>query len=102
MPVITVDEAVKHLSNEVQNNLSAMDLVDIHNEWFAKDHFSVEAVRADPAPVKAKLIACLNSAVEEELVALWGLIVPTDRHVWYNELELTINYNEDIESWLAG
>ncbi|MHC5541359.1 hypothetical protein ACYOEI_24320 [Singulisphaera rosea] len=32
----------------------------------------------------------------EEIVDLWNVVFPTDRHVWYDEGSRVIHYNEEM------
>ena len=45
--------------------------------------------------VKSEIVEYIRNKLEvEEIVDLWNVVFPEDRHVWYNEETKAIHYNE--------
>jgi hypothetical protein len=71
MPVVTKDQALQHSQEKADEN---------------------------PAPLVERLVAHINSGLEiDVLMDLWRLIIPRDHHLWYDEVEEKIHYNEEVE-----
>jgi hypothetical protein len=69
-----------------------------YNELFPKQPYSAEKAHQDPSPLVERLVEHINSGLEiDVLMELWGLIIPKDHHLWYDEVEDKIHYNEETE-----
>ena len=101
MPVVTKDQALQLLTSEVKK-FDTDELLEVYNELFPKHPYSEEKARQDPSPLVERLVAHINSGLDiGEIIELWGLIVPKHHHLWYDEVEDRIHYNEETEevSW---
>jgi hypothetical protein len=93
MPVVTKDEAVKRLAKAVEE-ARPDDLVEIYTELFparpAPDVTGEKVVRL------AKEIANhIHQGLEpEEIIDLWNVVFPAHRHVYYDEEDKAVRYNE--------
>jgi hypothetical protein len=98
MPVVSKNEAIALLTKEVEENLTADDLLEVHNELFPDDPYTEEEVYDDTTPAIEQLVDYLHGGREaEEIIDLWNLIFPKHRNVWYDEEEQRIHYNEESE-----
>ena len=99
MPVVTKEQALKLLTNEVQKRLGADELLEVYNEVFPDDPHTEEESHEDVTPLIAQLVDHINSGLEIDVVMdLWELIFPQHRNVWYDEEEERIHYNEETEA----
>ena len=97
MPAVTRDEAVAMLCRAVEK-FGADELLEVYNELFPTDRHTEEETHEDVVPLVGRLVAYFNSGLAPELVtALWGMIFPRHRHIWYDEEEERIRYNEETE-----
>lgn len=91
MPTIEVNDATKKLAEAVE-----------HADTDLLSEFCAELFPESPLPdtltlgefaehVRANLVA-------EEVVDLWNVVFPRDRHVWYNEETNRIHYNEELSA----
>ncbi|MBV9122224.1 MAG: hypothetical protein JO112_02545 [Planctomycetes bacterium] len=99
MPVITKEQALELLTNEVQKNLAADELLEVYHEVFLDDPSTEEEVYEDSCPLIEPLVDHINSGLEiDEVMDLWGLIFPKHRNVWYDDEAERIHYNEEAEA----
>jgi hypothetical protein len=98
MPVVTKEKALELLTHEVQEKLSAGELLEVYNEVFPDDPYTAEEVEEDSWPLVEQLVDHINGGLEiDEVMDLWGLIFPRHRNVWYDDAEERIHYNEEPE-----
>ncbi len=89
MPTITEAEAAEKLASCVEK-ATPIDLPEISSELFPGRPAPTSLVASDLAEhVRTGL-------VPEEIVDLWNVIFPDDRHVWYDEEAEVIRYNEEM------
>ena len=99
MPVVTKEQALKLLTDEVQEKLGADELLEVYNEVFPNDPSTEEEACEDVAPLIEQLVDHINSGLEiDEVMDLWRLIIPKHRNLWYDEEEERIHYNEETEA----
>ena len=99
MPVITKEQALELLTNEVQDKLGADELLEVYNEVFPDDPYTAEEVEEDSGPLIEQLVDHINGGLEiDEVMDLWRLIFPKHRNVWYDDEEERIHYNEEPEA----
>ena len=99
MPVITKEQALELLTNEVQEKLGADELLEVYNEVFPDNPHTEQEVHEDVSPLIEQLVDHINSGLEIDLVMeLWGLIFTKHRNVWYDEEEERIHYHEEAET----
>ena len=98
MPVVTKEQALKLLTDEVQEKLGADELLEVYNEVFPDSPYT-EEVHEDVTPLIKPLVDHINSGLEiDVLMELWRLIFTKHRNVWYDEEEERIHYNEETEA----
>jgi hypothetical protein len=99
MSAIRKSEAIEKLARAVEAAASDT-LADIYTEVFP------ERQAPEVAGAKGKAVAddlarhIRNGLAPEEIVDLWNVVFPADRHVHYDEEEGIIRYNEG-EAWYA-
>ena len=99
MPVVTKEQALELLTNEVQEKLGADELLEVYNEVFPDDPYPEEEAHEDMRPLIEQLVDHVNSGLEiDEVIDLWGLIFPRHRNVWYDDEEERLHYNEEAEA----
>src|SRR5262245_5697388 len=99
MPVVTRDQALELLTNEVEEKLGADELLEVYNEVFADDPYTEEEAYEDVTPLVEQLVEHMNGGLEiDEVMDLWGLIFPKHRKVWYDDEEERIHSNEEPEA----
>jgi hypothetical protein len=99
MPVVTREQALEMLTNEVQENLGADELLEVYNEVFPDDPYTEEEVHEDSRPLVEQLVDHIHSGLEiDEVMDLWGLIFPKHRNVWYDDEAERIHFNEETEA----
>ncbi len=97
MAAITKQEAVDRLTQAVKK-AQPDDLVEIYNDLFPEKPTTEDAANKDPAALVKKIAAHIDDGLEvEEILALWNVIFPTHRRVWFDEDEGTIHYDEKNE-----
>ena len=102
MPVVTKEQALELLTNEVQEKLGADELLEVYNEVFPDDPYTEEEVHEDSWPLIEQLVDHINGGLEiDVLMELWRLIIPKHHHVWYDEVEERLHYNEETEAAFA-
>jgi hypothetical protein len=93
MPAVSKCEAVDRLAKAVEQ-AGADDLVEIYSELFP-DRQPPDLAGPDNAPLARQIVAHLRGGIEaEEIVDLWNVIFPEDRHVWFDEEEKVLRFNE--------
>jgi hypothetical protein len=99
MPVITKEQALELLTNEVQEKLGADELLEVYNEVFPDHPYTTEEAEEDSWPLIEQLVDHINDGREiDEVMDLWRLICPKYRNVWYDDEEERIHYNEEPEA----
>ena len=70
------------------------NLAEIYSELFLEE--------PPPAsPVASELVKHIREGLEaEEIVDLWNVVFPEDRHVWYDEEAREIHYNEEMVGYV--
>jgi hypothetical protein len=94
MPALSTDKAIQRLKKKIEEDLGPDELLEVHNELFADDpNFSEEA---DPFQITEQLVNHLNGGLDpEEILQMWNLVCPADRHVWHDEANGIYLYNEE-------
>lgn len=99
MPVITKEQVLELLTNEVQEKFGADELLEVYNEVFPDNPRTEEEADEDVAPLIEQLVAHINSGLEiDVLMELWWLIIPKHHNIWYDEVEDRFNYSEESEA----
>ncbi len=99
MSAIRKSEAVEKLAQAAEA-ASCDTLAEIYTELFP------ERQAPDTSGAKGKVVAeelarhIRNGLEPEEIVDLWNVAFPADRHVYYDAEEGVIRYNEE-EPWYA-
>jgi hypothetical protein len=89
MPALSKDEAAEKLAEGVEK-AKPSNLAEIYAELFPEKPSSTPPVASDIA----KHIR--NGLEAEEIVDLWNVVFPEDRHVWYDEEAKAIHYNGEM------
>jgi len=97
MPIVTQDQALELLAAEVRK-FDTDELLEVYNEVFRNTPRTEQEAKEDPQALVARLVDHINGRAIEEVVALWGVIFPRHRNVWYNEEDDRIYYNEEAET----
>ena len=99
MPVVTTEQALGLLTNEVQEKLGTDELLEVYNEVFPDDPYTAEEVERDAWPLIEQLVEHINGGLAiDEVMDLWGLIFPKHRNIWYDDEEERIHYNEETKT----
>ncbi len=99
MPVVTKEQALELLTNEVQEKFGADELLEVYNEVFPDDPYTEAEANENVTPLIEQLVDHINSGQEiDEVMDLWRLIFPKHRNVWYDEEAERIHYNEETEA----
>lgn len=94
MPAVNMNQALDLLAREVQR-FDTDELLEVYNELFPHQASTAEAAHEHPATLVQQLVAHIHSGLEiDELIDLWGVILPRHHNLWYDEEEDKINYNE--------
>ncbi len=89
MPEISEAEAAEKLAKCVEK-VRPSHLPEIYSELFPERPSPTRVVASD-------LAKHIRSGLEpEEIVDLWNVVFPEDRHVWYDEEAKVIRYNEEM------
>jgi hypothetical protein len=89
MPALSTKEAAKKLAKAVES-VNESTLREIYAELFPE-------LSASTLPSASNLSRHIRDGVAaEEIVDLWNVVFPADRHVWYNEETKAIHYNEEM------
>ena len=87
MPALSKIEASEKLAKAV-DKAKPIALPEIYAELFPQLPLSSPLI-------KSEIVEYIRNKLEvEEIVDLWNVVFPEDRHVWYNEETKTIHYNE--------
>ncbi len=99
MSAIRKSEAVEKLAAAV-STASCDTLAEIYTELFPERQ-APDVSGARGKAVTEELVRYVRNGLEpEEIVALWNVVFPADRHVHYDEEQDVIRYNEE-EPWYA-
>ena len=100
MPVIRKTEAIEKLARAVEG-ASSDHLVEIYAELFPEKK-APDVSGSRGRTIAGQLAQRIREGLEpEEIIDLWNVVFPADRHVRYEEEEGIIRYNEE-EPWYAG
>jgi hypothetical protein len=100
MATLSRREATEKLARAVEA-ASSDRLAEIFEELFPEKS-APEVSGAEERALAAKLAEHVQSNLEpEEVIDLWNVVFPTDRHVHYDEEKDLVQYN-DGEPWFAG
>ncbi|HKI33420.1 MAG TPA: hypothetical protein VKA46_16315 [Gemmataceae bacterium] len=98
MPAISRHEAVRRLLREVAS-LPADDLAEVYNELFPSQPTTEDQARQNRTGLLDRITDHVNRGLHpEEIVSLWNVVFPKDRHVSYDEETSTLHYGEASES----
>lgn len=89
MPALTIKSATEKLAHETEHASSSL-LREIYAEIYPS---KVVPPKLDASSLAKQIRSGLRG---EEVVDLWNVIIPADRHVWYNEISNEIHYNEEL------
>lgn len=91
MPELTTAEAAERLARVVEKARPTA-LLEFHAELFPEQRPATPPSAADLARhIRGGLLA-------EEIVDLWNVVFPTDRNVWYDEVDDRIHYEVNAVS----
>lgn len=98
MPEISRDLAVQRLVGELPS-MQPDDLAEVYNELFPRQPTTEDQARQG----KSRLLEQLNDHINrglhaEEIVALWNVVFPKDRHVSYDDESDTLHYGQAPEA----
>jgi hypothetical protein len=94
MPAVNQSQAQELLAGEVRK-FDADELLEVYNEVFPDHASTAEEAHENPAPLVERLVDHIHSGLEiDELIDLWGVILPRHHNLWYDEEEDKINYHE--------
>ena len=97
MATITKQRSVDRLTQAVKM-ARPEDLVEIYNELFPQAPTTENEATRNPSAFVEKIVAHINNGLEvEEILALWNIIFPRQRKVWFDEDDGLIHYDEKIE-----
>ena len=100
MATLSMREATEKLARAVES-ASSDCLAEIYEELFPEES-APEVSGADELALAARLADHVRSNLEpEEVIDLWNVVFPTDRHVHYDEEKDLVRFNEG-EPWYAG
>ena len=89
MPTLSREQAVEKLAMGVEQ-AKPSELPEIYSEIFPTRALNT-------APVACDIATHIRGGLEaEEIVDLWNVVFPEDRHVWYDEEAQAICYNEEM------
>jgi hypothetical protein len=98
MPAVNKDQALELLAREVQK-FDPDELLEVYNEVFPDYPGSQKKAREDPSPLAGQLIEYIQSGLAiDQIIDLWGVILPGHHNLWYDEEEEKIHYNEEAEA----
>jgi hypothetical protein len=100
MAVLSMREATDRLATAVESACSDR-LAEIYEELFPNQP-APEVSGNDERSLAGRLAEHVRSGLEpEEVIDLWKVVFPTDRHVHYDEEGELVRYNEG-EPWYSG
>ncbi len=89
MPTISLPEAAERLAEGVEK-ANPSDLAEFYSELFPEE-------LSPTPPVASDIAKHIRSGLEpEELVDLWNVVFPEDRHVSYDQEANMIRYKEQV------
>jgi hypothetical protein len=89
MPALSKAEATERLAAGVET-AKPSELPEIYSELFPERPPGV-------TPVAGEIARYIRDGIEaDEMVDLWNVVFPEDRHVWYNEETKSIHFNEEL------
>jgi hypothetical protein len=92
MPAISTAEATEKLARGVEG-AKVSHLAEIFSELFPEDAVPDSLIADD-------IVRHIRDGLAaEEIVDLWNVVFPEDRHVWYDEQEQAIRYNEEMAGY---
>jgi hypothetical protein len=95
MPDMTKQQALALLTNAVQENFPADELLEVYNEVFPKRACSAEEAHEGSGLLIEQLVEHIQSGLGIDVILdLWSLIFLRHRNVWYDEEEERIHYDE--------
>ncbi len=92
MPTMSMPEATERIADGVEKADPSYV-----PEYYAEIFYGTPPAEAPPAHEFAEIIR--GGLAPEEIVALWNVVFPRDRNVWYNEEEDRIFYNEEMAEY---
>lgn len=93
MPALSRTEAAERLASGVERARPS-DLPEIYAELFPERP-------PGSTPVASEIARLIRGGIEaEEMVDLWNVVFPEDRHVWYDEEEKAIHFNEEMAGYV--
>jgi hypothetical protein len=99
MPAVPKDQALGLLTSEVREKLGVDELLEVYHEVFPDNQYTAEEAQKDARPLIERLAGHISSNLAvDEILDLWGLIIPRDRNVWYDDEAGQIHYNEELEA----
>ena len=99
MPTVNKEQALELLTGALQETLDTDELLEVYNEVFPDQTHTEEEAHEDSFRLVEQLVDHIDSVLEiEEIIDLWGLILPKHRNVWYDDEEEKIHYNEGAEA----
>lgn len=98
MPEMAREQAVQRLVRELPS-MRPDDLAEVYNELFPSQPTTEEQARQG----RNRLLGQINDHISrglhaEEIVGLWNVVFPKERHVSYDEENDTFHYGEAPES----
>jgi hypothetical protein len=98
MPEISRDQAVQRVVRELPS-MQPDDLAEVYNELFPTQPTTEEQARQGRSRLLDRITDHISRGLQpEEIVALWNVIFPKDRHVSYDEESDTLQYGQAPES----
>jgi len=97
MTTITEKQAAAELGQAVRN-AKLDDLVEFYNELFPDKPVTASSANGDATRLVEKIVGRIESGLEvEEILDLWNVIFPAHHHVWFDEEEGLIHYDEEAQ-----
>src|SRR5436189_5519180 len=98
MPEIARDEAVQKLVREFAD-MQPDDLAEVYNELFPVQRTTESQARLNRARLMDRITAHVNQGLEDqEILDLWHVVFPRNRHVAYDDETNTLHYEEASQS----
>jgi hypothetical protein len=102
MPEVSQKQALDLLTNKLEGFSDPLEVREVFHELFPQGDGLKDADAQDPRLLIEHMVRYLHSGLGiDEIVDLWGRIVPKHRNVWYNEIDDKIHYSEQAEPWYA-
>jgi hypothetical protein len=98
MPEIPRDQAVQRLAGELVS-MPPDDLAEVYNELFPSQPTTEDQARQDRNHLLDRIHDHVARGLHpEEIVGLWNVVFPKERHVSYDEETNTLHYGQTSES----